>query len=311
MINHLITAHNRGKAFLILVMILTGVAPLPLFSQADSAKRVEFDLSLISEVHSGNSYITAGGGLGNMEPLIFEANLIPNFILRSDKESKLMAVLTPQIILRMYNEESLPVQTPSYMPQITVYYSIGKRLSLENFTVFGKLAHHSNGQQDDFYHEDGSINFKSGNFSTNYLEAGIIKTFYVSGLNAVQFFSTSFEYHPENLSIEELRGLYSFYRWHWQAAIFKLPRRPENNKKERSKFSLKAEITWLFGDMKSWSNSSFDRFIGSVTFYYHPSFLEDIGLFTQYYHGQDYYNIYFPKKRDILRIGIMTDQFRF
>ena len=109
---------------------------LSLYAQTDSIKKYDFDLSLISEVHQGNSYFTIGGGLGNIEPLIFEANLIPNFIIRNNKEAKLMGVVTPQIILRMYNEESLPVRTPSYMPHITVYYSIGKKLSVDNFTIF-------------------------------------------------------------------------------------------------------------------------------------------------------------------------------
>jgi hypothetical protein len=282
-----------------------------IYSQSDSLNEYNFDLSLISEVHQGNSYFTLGGGLGNIEPLIFEANLIPNFILRSNKEAKLMAVVTPQIILRMYNEESLPVRTPSYMPRITVYYSIGKKLNVNNFTVFGRIAHHSNGQEDDFYLENGDINYKSGNFSTNYFEFGVIKTYYDKNLKAAQFFSTSLEVHPEKLSDSELIGLYSFYRWNSQVAIFKLPFDIDKNRKERAKFSLKGEFTWLFGDINGWDFFTLDRAIASVTFYYHPSFLEDIGLFVQYYHGQDYYNIYFPKSRDIIRIGFMTDQFRF
>ena len=282
-----------------------------LYSQSDSLNNYNFDLSLISEVHQGNSYFTIGSGLGNIEPLIFEANLIPNFILRTNKEAKLMAVITPQIILRMYNEESLPVRTPSYMPRITIYYSIGKKLKVDNFTVFGRIAHHSNGQEDDFYLENGDINFKSGNFSTNYFEIGVIKTFYDKDLKAAQFYSTSLQIHPEKLSDIELRGLYSFYRWNNQFAIFKLPYDVDKNEKEKAKFSLKGEFTWLFGKINNWNFWESKRIVASLTFYYHPYFLEDIGLFIQYYHGQDYYNIYFPKQRDIVRIGFMTDQFRF
>ena len=284
---------------------------LSLYAQTDAIKKYDFDLSLISEVHQGNSYFTIGGGLGNIEPLIFEANLIPNFIIRNNKEAKLMAVVTPQIILRMYNEESLPVRTPSYMPHITVYYSIGEKLSVDNFTVFGKIAHHSNGQEDDFYLETGDINYHSWNVSTNYFEAGIIKTFYDNDLNAAKFFSSSLEVHPERLSDVELRGIYSFYRWNNQFAIFKLPFEKSENKKEKANFSLKGQFTWLFGDVNDWDFFALERIIASITFYYHPSFLEDIGLFVQYYHGQDYYNIYFPISRDIIRIGFMTDQFRF
>ncbi len=296
-----------GGQLLLLILLLN----FPAYSQTGVEKEFDFDLSLISAVYSGNSYVTVGGGLGNIEPLIFEANLIPRFILRVNKEAKLMGVLTPQIILRMYNKESLPVQTPSYMPQITLYYSIGKELSINNFHMFGKIAHHSNGQQDDFYLDNSEINFESGNFSTNYFEIGLIKTFYDNTLNAAQFFSVSFEFHPESFSNEELKGIYSFYRAHFKFAIFKLPFKPERKRTERAEFSLKGEITWLFGDVYNWSALSFERFIGSVTFYYHPSFFEDIGLFIQYYHGQDYYNIYFPQNRDIVRIGFMTNQLRF
>ena len=283
---------------------------LSLYAQTDSIKKYDFDLSLVSEVNSGNSYVTVGGGLGNLEPLIFEGNLIPNFLIRNDNKSKLMAVFTPQIIIRMYQEKSAPVKTPSYMPHITIYYSIGEKLSIDNFTIFGKIAHHSNGQQGDFYLENGEINYNSGNFSTNYFEIGLIKTFFNNSFNAAQFYSTSFEIHPPSFANKELDGIYSFYRWNNQFAIFKLPYEKEKNEKERDKFSIKGQINWLFGDVYDWEFFSFNRFVGSLTFYYHPPFLEEIGLFVQYYHGQDYYNIYFPKNRDIIRIGIMTDQFR-
>ena len=54
-----------------------------------------------------------------------------------------------------------------------------------------------------------------------------------------------------------------------------------------------------------------NRFNLSLTFYYHPNILEDIGLFAQIYHGMDYYNIYFNRKPDIIRFGIMTEKLRF
>jgi hypothetical protein len=55
----------------------------------------------------------------------------------------------------------------------------------------------------------------------------------------------------------------------------------------------------------------FDRFNASLTFYYHPKFLEDIGLFVQFYHGMDYYNIYFEHQLSVIRFGIMTEILRF
>ncbi|WP_339649610.1 hypothetical protein [uncultured Salegentibacter sp.] len=81
----------------------------------------KLDLSKLALVNQSDSYITFPADIGNIEPLMFEANLNPNFIIRERKDSRLMAVLTPQITIRMYNKESYPVQTPSYIPQISFY----------------------------------------------------------------------------------------------------------------------------------------------------------------------------------------------
>jgi len=293
---------------LLIFLLATNIS---LFSQNELSENKNFDLTLISEVNQGNSYFTFGGGLGNIEPLIFEGNLIPNFVIRDNKDANLIGVITPQIIIRMYNKESLPVQTPSYLPHISVYYNFRNSSFLNNLTVFGKIAHHSNGQQDDFYLENGSINLNSGNFSTNYFELGLIKTSNINDLNAIKFFSSSIEIHPERLSIDELIGKYSFYRWNNQFSIFKVSNELSQSKNQKTEFSLKGQFTWLFGDVNDWNFFNSNRIIANLTFYYHPTFLEDIGLFVQYYHGQDYYNIYFSNMKDIIRIGIMTDEFKF
>jgi len=75
------------------------------------------DLAKIAQVNQTDSYITFPTDIGNIEPLMFEANVNPSFIIRERKESNLMAVLTSQITIRMYNENSYPVKTPSYIPR--------------------------------------------------------------------------------------------------------------------------------------------------------------------------------------------------
>jgi len=268
-------------------------------------------LADISQVNQGNSYITFPTDIGNIDKLWFEANIIPNFLIRKSKNSRLMGVLTPQIILRMYREVSCPVRTPSYIPQITIYYLIGNRARVENLTLFGRFAHHSNGQEGNFYLENGEINYMSGDFSTNYLEAGLIVTNYNRRLNAYQFFSTSFEVHPKAWSAVELHGEFSHYRWHQAFSIFKLPpgRSPKGQK--NANISLKAETIWMFGEISDWTTISLDRLNIKLTFYYHPKFFEDLGLFVQIYHGMDYYNIYFNQQIDVIRFGIMTEKLRF
>ena len=55
-------------------------------------------LDKIAQVNQGESYVTFPFDIGNLEPLMFEANVSPNFKIRERKDSRLMAVLTSQII---------------------------------------------------------------------------------------------------------------------------------------------------------------------------------------------------------------------
>ena len=268
------------------------------------------NLSKIALINQSDSYVTLPFDIGNLEPLIFEANISPSFIIRQRKDSRLMGVLTTQIIIRMYNEESLPVRTPSYMPQITAYYLLSKKQALNNHTVFGKVAHHSNGQSGEFYDENGDINLISGNFSTNFMEFGYIFNKHNLKYNAEKFFKTSLEIHPKSWMFEEIRGIYSGFRWHNTFSAFKIPI-GNLDKKKRAQISLKLNTMIMLDDINDWNTFDSNRFNGSLTFYYHPKFLEEIGFFVQYYHGMDYYNIYFMHQIDVLRFGIMTDILRF
>lgn len=269
------------------------------------------ELGLIAQVNQGNSYITFPTDIGNIEPLWFEANLTPGFYIRKSKDSRLMGVLTPQIIIRMYQERSFPVRTPSYMPQITAYYLVSPKKNKNTLSLFGKLAHHSNGQDGEFYLENGEVNLLSGDFATNYFEAGIIKTNFISRFGAHQFLKTSLEIHPPPWTAKELTGKYSTVRWHNTISMFKIPVTENKNSRRKARISLKGETTWLFGRVEDWNNFSSKRLNVRLTFYYHPNFLEDIGFFVQAFHGMDYYNIYFNHHLDVIRFGIMTEKLRF
>jgi hypothetical protein len=268
-------------------------------------------LGTIASVNQGNSYITFPTDIGNLEPLWFEANIVPNFMIRKSRNSRLMGVLTPQIIIRMYQEESEPVRTPSYIPQLAVYYSLEETRLKKTYTLFGKYAHHSNGQDGDFYLPDGEINLITGNFATNYMEFGIIDNHYNKKLNAIQFYNTSIEIHAPGWSNPELEGKYSMVRWHAGVSVYKIPLGKPKEDHNRARISLKAGATWMFGNVNDWQQVSWDRLNVNLTFYYHPRFLEDIGLFVQVYNGMDYYNIYFDHRIKVIRFGLMTEILKF
>jgi hypothetical protein len=271
----------------------------------------QFNLGKIAQVNQGDSFITFPTDIGNLEPLMFEANVNPSFVVRKRKDSRLMAVLTAQITIRMYNEESYPVKTPSYIPQISAYYLVGAKNSADRSTIFVKMGHHSNGQDGSFYNDDGNINLQTGNFATNFFEMGWLKTDYSSNLKAEKIFKTSLEVHPRSWMLQELHGQYSGLRWHNAFLAYKLPLKMGPRGSIKANFSLKAETMWSLDKLYDWDTFNIKRLNASVTFYYHPKFLEDIGFFVRYYHGMDYYNIYFQHRLDVVRFGIMTELLRF
>ncbi len=296
------------KTIIFLIVILTN--SLGGFGQENDLIP-QIGITVISQVNQGNSYITFPTDIGNIEPLWFEGNLIPNFYLRQSKNSHLVGVITPQVIIRMYQERSYPVRSPSYIPQLTLYYSLIENKKYKDISLFGRIAHHSNGQDGEFFLENGNVNTKSGDFSTNFFEAGIIKTYFNKRFRAYQFFKSSLEVHPQSWSCNELEGVYSTVRWHNAFSIFKLFNKNIDTKLRHATISINGETIWMFGKLNSWEITSINRLNLNFIFYYHPKFLEDIGLFISYYHGMDYYNISFNHQIDVLRFGIMTDKLRF
>ena len=293
---------------LIWLMVINSMSVLN--AQETDSLLYKLPLSKIALINQTDSYITFPMDIGNIDPLMFEANVSPSFIIRKRQDSKLMGVLTPQIVIRMYNEESYPVRTPSYIPQIALYY-LAKENGINNkIAIFGKIAHHSNGQDGAFYNDDGTVNLLTGNFATNYLELGMLKSSYSSRLNALKVFKSSIEMHPKSWMIEELQGQYSGLRWHNSFTAFKIPFGHSNTEKNPH-FSLKLETTIMLDKYNDLNFFDIDRLNARLTFYYHPQFLEDVGLFVQFYHGMDYYNIYFDQQISVIRFGIMTEILKF
>lgn len=102
----------RNNTVLAFVILISNIASTQ--TKVDSIASLNLDK--IPQVNQGESYVTFPFDIGNLEPLIFEANVSPNFKIRERNDSRLMAVLTSQIIIRMFDEYSYPVKTPSYIP---------------------------------------------------------------------------------------------------------------------------------------------------------------------------------------------------
>jgi hypothetical protein len=260
-----------------------------------------------------DSYFTLGGGLGNMDPLIFEARIAPYFLLRTSDDSRWGATLSPDIILRMYAEESYPVRTPSYMPHLTFYHNLSNGQGRKLQYIFLTLTHHSNGQDESFFLDEGTLNTHSGDFSTNYFELGAFFNQKLAPFaNTTEYFKTSVEYHIDYYRSQELKGRYSFLRWNNSIRVFRsFSSMPTLKLNKNPRFQSTLETNWLFGDI---GNAGFfdlkERFNISFTLAFRPRNLTDVSFFINAYSGKDYYNMHFEKRLTVVRFGLQAFAFR-
>ncbi len=294
---------------LIIILCLTLNVPLA-YSQMlkDSSVSSISKFSMFREPSS----ILLGSGLGNLEPLLFEGNVAPYFMLAISKDARWGAELSTRIILRMYNEESYPIRTPSFIPKVTFFYHLvdSKNKKRDLFMYFSWF-HHSNGQDGYFYNEDSvTINTRSGNFSTNWIEGGVYISrpdpFVPYSYNSLKVY-ISYDYLQE----PELSGTYGRFRYFLDiqnninlSKLFRVHRQTFNNQQILLKQSL--HLGWIAGNLTDTKTIDSKRLLLQYRLFFKPAILNDVSLFLQYDYGQDYYNIHYNRSLGVVRIGIAS-----
>lgn len=301
----------------VILMLLTMIETIPA-QQPSSALAVPDDqnrwdlcqgktpATKLLEAQLEQSYITFGGGGGMKDRLLFEAKVAPNLIIDCS-ERHTMFVITPKTVLRMFNEFSAPVKTPSYMPRATLYW-----LPWEpevNSSIFPFLSltvsHHSNGQSGKFFTEDGRNNHENGSFSTNYVD---LASHFSLGKNGQSFIKVSAEYHPPSWGDEELKNNYGLLRLNLslRGLLRELYHLAETNKETHIAGGDLFELTYIADKIQD-NASVLNRIIASATYTLAPQALRDIGFFINFYYGQDYYNIRFDDTIKVIRAGIIAN----
>ena len=278
----------------------------------------------IGMVHSP-SYITIKQGIGNLNPLLFEAEIAPYYLVNLSPNGMWAMDISFKGILRMRDERSYPITTPSYMPSLTVYQYFSDMSAYKGeFLSYLTLEHHSNGQSGPVYNPDGSYNTENGNFATNYLKVGWIFIDDKSrGNNLIpEYFKLGFETHLLNSKgLEDNYGLFRVnfdselknYLGAVESLISGVDYREDKPDSYFTKSQLRyhMHLTWIIDNRSPERKYDIARqFNFSFRVTYHPKLLSDISLFAEYYYGQDYYNIYFNHEISVLRFGLMASNFR-
>ncbi|MBN8691919.1 MAG: hypothetical protein J0L69_01920 [Bacteroidetes bacterium] len=291
--------NQRTKAKHSLCFLAISFAVVTCFSQTTTLKSIHKDLT-------EKAYI-ATPALGTVEPTVFEAGIMPSkyFDLY---QNKIGVAANFRLIIRMLNTRSLPINAPSYMPDVTFYSLLNKKDSCANIAIL-TLGHHSNGQDHAFYNPEGGVNLVNGNFSTNYLRAGIIKKTFSKKHQNTTYYKIAIEQHLNIDRNVELNGKYGFTR-------LKTGIKSVNNSlnrfikriKENNYVSAELNTDWIFDKLIGIkATDASKRLITSLTLSYKPSFCKDFSLFVQSYRGQDYYNIHFVKTLSFVRFGLSAE----
>lgn len=266
------------------------------------------------------TYITPTGGIGATDPLIFEAQIAPwVYLFSGDTPFALLAA--PQVVLRMFPDDSNPVTAPSFLPRVRLNWHF--RPSRLLFSTL--VSHHSNGQAGSFYRDDGSINVDTGNFSTNYIEVslthhqlgqdeavGDFRAGSVFGAGILEWmrFGVRVPFLPgHHVNTEPaLEGLYSFYRVHFAVQTSSVPR--EQNALLSTLFSafqFRAELWWrtplLLEDAPVWHK----QFDVAATLLLELHKRSDLFAYLNFYLGEDYYNIRFQNRLGAIRFGFQAN----
>ena len=263
---------------------------------------------------SDRTYLTFGQGIGNyktpygikpLNPLIFEGQISPDFFLRLSKKRTIGMAVFPKIIIRMFNQPSMPVKTPSYMPSILFYHQLNIPFANQLFRFFSsdeqmafmtyRAIHHSNGQEGNYYLTGtDSVNYRNGNFSTNAVEIAFSWSAVDSGRVGKSFANGRIAYERQ-LDIEretELRHTYYYDKISLESRFIY---------SEKVKAYIKYSVMW--GTAKFRPRNSVDLFLA-----FKPSKkLSNFSIFMRGYIGPDYYNLYYENMLRTITLGIIAD----
>ena len=237
--------------------------------------------------------------------LILETKIVPHAFFRSSG-GRFGVELTPKFVVRIFDDESTPVRSPSYMPRATVYVArdVEWNLASEQPGTFYsiRVGHHSNGEDGDFY-ADGRIDVDEGSFSTNYVEVGMHRILPELGLPlvgpSITILGASLEQHMWFGQTEELDGQFSDTRLHLHLDSYRSD--------DEGSVNFSAQLSYLFGELRGEPYFGHERFVIDTQVQLRTPWFTTAGFYLGMYAGADYYNMRFRRYLLVPRFGLAFD----
>lgn len=263
------------------------------------------------------AYTSPGGEIGAPTKYVINGRLTTTYMLLGSYKSPVAISIIPDFTVRVRNEFSAGVRTPSYRLGFAGYARINANPEHYKYAELS-FAHHSNGQDVSPRNEDGSINTKTGNFNANYLTLSYRFGNFTSAKQDGSYYSTNhrvgllwykwFRYEPVlNDGFGFTRLLYNFSLRRYDE-IEKKSKINNNYKEEKETWRLNAEISYAINKIPEKNIGNIQKRLNAeINFNYSFPFMNNVFLMAAAgYYGEDNYNIYFKDNYGYFRFGVSS-----
>lgn len=272
------------------------------------------------------SYTSPLSEIGAPSKYLLSGKLTTTYLLLATKNLPIAFALIPDFTVRVRNENSAGVRTPSFKLGGTAFIRLNENVENYKYAELN-FTHHSNGQDGSALNANGKINTYNGNFSTNYLTTAYRFGKFDKNLEGKSYNSYNhklgLEWHKWFSYEKALEGNYGFTRLLYDFSFRKYAfYASEKDKKWRksgstnkANKSLEKEFLRLnaqFSYAVNYINNSRvtdvkKRLNAELTANYSFSFMHNVFLMAAVgYYGEDPYNIYFKDHYAFARFGIST-----
>lgn len=278
------------------------------------------------------SYLSPLGEIGAPSKYVVNGRLTNLFMVLGTKDLPIAFAIIPDFIVRVRNELSTGVRTPSFKVGGVLYARLN---SQENHYKYAEVSytHHSNGQDKSALNVDGTINTSTGNFSVNYLTLAYRFGFFTKSVGGDNYyFSNNHKlgllwhkwFNYERAISKDFGFTRLFYSLSWRkyntyvvkndnGLWYKKSRNGETALLDKETWRFNADVSYAINKMQQYNLSSLKKRLNiEATFNYSLPYMNNVFLMLGAgYYGEDPYNIYYRDNYPYWRFGISTGFVRY
>nr|WP_232325313.1 hypothetical protein [Pedobacter panaciterrae] len=259
-----------------------------------------------SDIYKENadlSYISPRGELTGPVKYIINGRVTKTYMILAIPESPIAFAIVPDFTVKVIDERSSGVRTPSLKLGGTLYFRLSKSVNNYKYATL-KFTHHSNGQDGEALNSDGTINTINGNFSTNYLTIGYNSGTKTRSLNDISYSLNhygGFEWHKWFNYEKALKNDYGFTRVLYDFSLRRYVKQKEN-------WRADVGVNYAVNAMQEYGAFALKKRLNvESSFNYSFPFMNNVFLMAAVgYYGEDPYNIYYQNKYSYIRLGVSS-----